>query len=68
MANGPERYHLYVECRKCRHEIPFKEVLESKPDDPPLTSQSVQLTCPSCKFEAVYRPTEIRLGILDPDE
>jgi hypothetical protein len=52
MANGPERYHLYVECRKCRHEIPFKEVLEPKPDDPPLTSQSGAANMPKLQIRS----------------
>jgi hypothetical protein len=35
---------------------------------PPLTSLAVQLTCPSCYFEAVYPPGEIRLGDIDTDQ
>ena len=60
--------YLYVECRKCRREIPFKEVPGPKLDRPPLTSLAVQLTCPSCNLEAVYPPGETRLEDTDPDE
>jgi hypothetical protein len=63
-----KRYCLFVECKQCKEDIPFKNVPEPKPDDPPLTSRSVQLQCPNCEFEAVYKPAEIQLGVQDQDE
>ena len=68
MADGPEMYRLYIECRNCKHEIALKKVRGSKPDRPPLTALAMQLTCPNCNFEAVYPPADIRLGDIDPDE
>ena len=68
MADGPEMYRLYVECRNCKHEIALKKVWGPRPDRPPLTALAVQLTCPRCNFEAVYPPADIRLGDIDPDE
>ena len=68
MADGPEMYRVYVECRQCRHEIALKKVSGPKLDRPPLTALAVRLTCPSCNFAAVYVPAEIRLGDIDPDE
>jgi hypothetical protein len=68
MVDGPEMYRLYVECRNCKHEIALKKVWGPKPARPPLTALAVQLTCPSCNFEAVYPPADIRLGDIDPDK
>jgi RNase P subunit RPR2 len=59
MADGPEMYRLYVECRNCKTQNRFEESV-----GPPLTALAVQLTCPSCNFEAVYPPADIQLGIL----
>src|SRR5262245_17522330 len=47
MADGPEMYRLYVECRNCKHEIALKKTWGPKPDRPPLTALAVQLTCSS---------------------
>jgi hypothetical protein len=60
-----DRYCLYVECKKCRRDIRFKDVPEPKLDDPPIRSQSVQLKCLRCDFETVYLPSEMRLGMVD---
>jgi len=64
MADGPEMYRLYVECRNCKHEIALKKAWGPKPDRPPLTALAVQLTWPSCNFEAFYPPADMRVGIL----
>ena len=64
MADGPEMYRLYVECRNCKHEIAWGRSRIV----PPLTALAVQLTCPRCNFEAVYPPADIRLGDIDPEE
>jgi hypothetical protein len=66
ITDGPEMYRLFVECRNCTHEIVLKKVWGPKPDRPLLTSLGAQLTCPSCNFEAVYPPADIRLGDVDP--
>ena len=68
MVDGHEMYRLYVECRKCRNEIALKKGFGSKPARPPLTSLAMRITCPSCNFDAIYPPSEIRLGDIDPDE
>jgi hypothetical protein len=43
MADGPEMYRLYIECRNCKHEIALKKVWGPRPDRPPLTALAVQL-------------------------
>lgn len=60
-------YWLYIECRKCRHEMLFKEIPRPMPDDD-LRSASVRLVCPSCEFASVYLLPEIHLGIVDMEE
>jgi ribosomal protein S27E len=60
-------YWLYVECKKCGHEIAFKEIPRPSPDDD-LRSRSVHLTCPSCAFDTAYRPPEIHFGIMESDD
>ena len=60
-------YWLYVECKKCRSEMAFKEIPRPMPDDD-LRSASVHLVCASCGFETVYLPSEIHFGIVDSEE
>jgi hypothetical protein len=49
-------------------EIAKHKIALKKAWGPPLTALAVQLTCPSCNFEAVYPPADIQLGDIDPDE
>jgi hypothetical protein len=60
-------YWLYVECKECRYEMPFKEIPRPTPDDD-LRLGSVHLVCPSCGFETIYLPSEIHFGIVDSEE
>ena len=64
MADGPEMYRLYVECRKRRHEVVLKKVWGPKPDHRPLTLLAVQLTCPGRDFELFTRLQTSGWGIL----
>lgn len=60
-------YWLYVECKRCRHELAFKEIPRPKPDDD-LRSSCVRLVCPRCGFETDYQPSEIHFGIMDSED
>lgn len=60
-------YCLYVECKKCRHEIAFKEIPRPTPEDD-LRSRSVHLACPNCAFNSIYLPSEIHFGIIASED
>jgi len=63
-----DRYCLYVDCRHCGYEIPFKEIPEPTPDDPAMAPEGATLKCPSCEREAEYSRDDMAVGVMDPED
>jgi predicted RNA-binding Zn-ribbon protein involved in translation (DUF1610 family) len=61
-------YWLFAQCKKCGRDLPFRQIPKPTPEQLPLKSRSVRIVCPDCGVEAVYAPSEIRLGELDRED
>jgi len=65
---GEGDYCLYVVCKNCSYEIPFKKIPPPTPENPPMAPQSATLMCPSCEHEAAYMGGDMQVGLMDLDE
>lgn len=60
-----DHYVLFVPCRQCGTDLPFKEVANYEPGQPVAHPEAVEIKCSNCGLEAVYPGTEIQLGVMD---